>query len=229
MSETATSTQQTTTATQPETTPQAPVQQPQAPQQAVQTPTQPQPQQTVDMTQIEKAAQERAERAAQAAVKDMLKQQGLDDGTVKQMLAEFKAKQVTPEQTIKDLTKDVADRDSEIAMYKQREILRGHGMTDVEEIEIMMIRIERLITDQKDFEAAAKEYFDAKQEQQAAQPQQQKPPATVVPGVTGNAPMTATEQDEYTAKYKQAVKDRNTAEMSRLTRLAAEKGIILRA
>ena len=179
----------------------------------------------VDMTVIEQKAQERAERAAQAAVRNMLEQAGFGGSELKSMLDEYKAKQVTPEQTIQQLTSErdsgFATRDAEIATLKQEKILRGYGFTDDEEVTVYGIRINQLVTTEKDFATAAKEYFEAN-------PRPTKPPASLKFNGSGHQPMTATEEDALAVQYKQAVKDRNTAEMSRLTRLSAEKGIILK-
>jgi len=222
MSEGATNQQTTAQPPVPPTAP-PPVTPPQAGDTSTQTaPTAPV---TVDMAQIEKTAQERAERAAQAVVKEMLTKQGLDEATVKALVAEYKEKLVTPEQAVQNLTKErdegFAERDGKIAMYEQREILRGHGLSDAEEIEIMSIRIERLMTSDKDFAASAKDYFEKN-------PLPTKPPATVVPGVTGNDPMTKTEADELQAKYTEAQKNNDSTELVRLIRIAAGKGVTLK-
>lgn len=205
---------------QPDTTPQAAASQTPQQQGAANN-----AQSAVDMAAIEKAAQERAERAAATVVKDMLKQQGLDDEAIKTMLKEYKDKQVTPEQALKALEKEkevgFAERDRKIAEYERRDILRGHGLTDAEDIEVMSIRIERLMTKEKDFATAAKEYFEKN-------PRPDKPPATAVPGVSGNTPLTATEQEQLNAQYKQAIKNRDSGLMAKLISVAQSKGITLK-
>lgn len=57
---------------------------------------------TVDMEAINKAAEARAERAAQAVVKDMLTKQGLDDEAIQGVLADWKSKQKTPAQMLQE-------------------------------------------------------------------------------------------------------------------------------
>lgn len=120
---------------------------------------------SVDMEAINKAAEARAERAAQAVVRDMLKQSGLDDAAIQTMTAEWKSKQISPNETIAQLTKErddgFAERDAKITGYEQEKILRSYGLTDNEDVEIYGIRINRLISDSKDFEQAAAEYFKA--------------------------------------------------------------------
>lgn len=117
----------------------------------------------VDMAVIEQKAQERAERAAQAVVRDMLKQSGLNDAAIQTMIAEWKSKQISPEETIAQLTRErddgFAERDAKITAYEREKILRSYGLSDNEDVEVYGIRIERLITDGKDFEQAAAEYF----------------------------------------------------------------------
>ena len=54
-----------------------------------------------------------------------------------------------------------------------------------------------------------------------------KIPATAIFGGTGKTPLLPSETDGFKADYAKAVKARNHAEMSRLTRIAGEKGINL--
>lgn len=137
------------------------------------------------VSQAAAKAAELAEKKNESVFKSMLQQSGLDDAAIQSMLAEYKAKQVTPEQTIQQLNGDIAARDAQITAFQRRDILRGHGLTDAEEIEVMGIRIERLVTEGKDFAAAAQEYF-------TANPRPTKPPASLMFGGAGQTPMTQT-------------------------------------
>jgi len=140
----------------------------------------------VDMALIEQTAQTRADRAARSVVKDMLRQAGLDDSSISSMLAEYKAKQATPEQTIQALTKERDEgfkaRDAELATLKQEKILRGHGINDDEDIILYSIRIKMHTAPEIPFEQAAKEYFEA-------HPQPKKVPASAIFGGTGKTPI----------------------------------------
>lgn len=139
-------------------------------------------------------ASEAQEKKMDAVFKSMLKQSGLDDAAIQTMLAEYKAKQITPEQTIAQLTKERDDgfaaRDAELTALKQEKILRSHGLTDDEDIEIYGIRIGKLVTDGKTFEQAAAEYFEA-------HPRKQKASANATNSGTGRTSMTPDGFEDY--------------------------------
>lgn len=209
--------QNTNTAAQPE--------QPTTPTGAAQTAQQPA---TVDINAIvSQAAQKAAEIASEAqekkmdaVFKSMLKQSGLDDAAIQTMLADWKSKQTTPEDTIKQLQGDVALRDAELTALKQEKILRSHGLTDDEDIEIYGIRINKLVTDGKTFEQAAQEYFEA-------HPRKQKASASATNSGTGRTSMTATELDSLKADYEKACKRGDSAKMAELHIIAKQKGFTL--
>jgi hypothetical protein len=179
---------------------------------------------TVDINaitaQAEAKATEAAEKKMEAVFKSMLQQQGLDAESISKMTSEWRAKQATPESEIKRLGDELAAERSKIASYEKAAVLRAHGLTDLEDIEVMTIRIDRLVTDDKDFSATAAEYF-------TANPRPTKLPATIVPGVAGFTPMSASESDILKAEYQKAAKSGNRTELSRLIRIAAEKGVSL--
>lgn len=124
----------------------------------------------VDMEAINRAAEQRAERAAQTVVKDMLTKQGLDDNTIQEVLKDWKAKQTTPEDELIRERADHAKTLAENTKLKQEKILKNHGINDDEEINVYSIRINQLVTDGKDFETTAKEYFENHPVQQTPPP-----------------------------------------------------------
>lgn len=83
---------------------------------------------TVDMEAINKAAEARAERAAQTVVKDMLKQSGLDDVAIKGVLDDWKAKQTTPEQEIKKRDDTIGALTQQLESEKQEKIALSKGI-----------------------------------------------------------------------------------------------------
>lgn len=175
----------------------------------------------VDIDAIVSKAADKAAEVAQSRMegtfKSMLKQSGLDADTIAKITAEWQAKQVTPEQTIAQLQGDVSARDVELAALKQEKILRNHGLTDDEDIEVYGIRINKLVTDGKTFEQAAQEYFEA-------HPRKQKASASATNSGTGRTSMTATELDNLKADYEKARKQNNSAKMVEIRMLAKQKG-----
>lgn len=173
--------------------------------------TQPQAVQHVDadavVAQAAAKATEAAEKKMEAVFKSMLQQQGLDTSTINEMTKDWKEKHSTPEDTIRQLQGLVqaeqeknatiqqqyqselqAEREK-TASFLQEGILRGHGLTDAEDISVFRIRINQLVTDEKPFEAAAKEYFEA-------HPRPTKVPASATFNGSGNTPI-AEEKPKY--------------------------------
>jgi len=142
------------------------------------------------VSQAEAKAVEAAEKKMEAVFKSMLEQKGFDTETISQMTAEWKSKQVTPDMKIQELENQLkAERDKN-TKYEKTELLKQYHVTDAEDIEVMIIRLDRMVTDQKDFATSAKEYF-------TAHPRSPTPPAQVLTGLAGNAPMaTITEKDQ---------------------------------
>lgn len=83
---------------------------------------------TVDMEAINKAAEQRAERAAQTVVKDMLKQQGLDDEAIKGVLADWKSKQTTPEQALAAEKEKTAAAEARAIASEEKTIALSKGV-----------------------------------------------------------------------------------------------------
>ncbi|MCL2096939.1 MAG: hypothetical protein FWH10_08560 [Oscillospiraceae bacterium] len=151
------------------------------------------------ISQAEIKAMEAAEKKMEAVFKSILEQKGLDAESIKKMTDEWRANQVTPEQTIQTLQGELAKTQSEITDYKDSDILRGHGMTDPEEVAIMLIRIRQIASKKgEDFAPVADEYFKA-------HPYQKRPAAAAVPGVTGFTPMSPQKNEKdmtYAERYK---------------------------
>ena len=79
----------------------------------------------VDMESISQIAQTRAERAATAAVKSMLKQEGLDTENINKMLEEWKSKQQTPEQVLQQKDQDILNLQRVNDDLKEQMLLLG--------------------------------------------------------------------------------------------------------
>ena len=122
MSEPTVDTNVQTTVTEPATTPTA----------AVNTPPQAA---TVDIESLNRIAENRAERAAQAAVRDTLKQQGFDDEAIKEMVADWKSKKKTPEQVLaeKEAALQAAEQEKSTLETKIAVMSKGIPAEDVDD------------------------------------------------------------------------------------------------
>lgn len=80
----------------------------------------------VDMDAITQTAERQAEKKAQSVVRDMLKQSGLDDALIGEMLTEFKAKRQTPEQLLEtERQQKAAYQGKYESLIKQTAIQKG--------------------------------------------------------------------------------------------------------
>ena len=86
----------------------------------------------VDIEAISKLAAEKAEQKMDAVFKSMLTQNGLDPETAKAMAAEWKSKQVTPEQMLKEKDDAIAALQAEKLAEQQKNIaiLKGIPLAD---------------------------------------------------------------------------------------------------
>jgi len=176
----------------------------------------------IDMQQIDRVAQARAERAAKTVMTDMLKQQGIDDPeAIKQIIAEWKSKQKTPDQELMELKDALAAEKAKLAEITEISTIKEHGISDPEEIALYRIRINQLAKEGDAFADVANEYF--KKNAHIIE----KPKVTVSFGGTGKTPMTQSETDSMIDAWNNAIKGKDTAMMSMLTRRADEKGIKL--
>jgi hypothetical protein len=115
------------------------------------------------VSQAETKAMEAAEKKMEAVFKSMLSQQGFDSQAITAMTNEWKSKQVTPEQEIIALNIALqAERDT-VARYEKANVLHKYGIADENSVEYIGTKtlIERMMTDGKDFQTAAAEYFTA--------------------------------------------------------------------
>lgn len=208
---------------------QTPVTEPTTPIQAAQTPT---AAVSVDMEAINKAAEARAERAAQAAVKDMLKQQGLDDTAVKAMLDEWKSKQTTPEQELKRRDETIGTLQQQLDAERQEKAALAKGIPLTTEDETMKAKVAACMTLAKSYVSADVPFETALDK--ALQIISFAPAAPEKPGVkppmwggAGSKPIASSEIDAMRAEYATAQKNRDGARMSFLVRKAQEKNIPL--
>lgn len=181
---------ETTTTTEQATTPLqsvAPITQPQAAPQTV----------NVDINAIAQIAEQKAEQKMQNVFKDMLKQQGFDSETVNAMAAEYKAKQVTPEQTIQELRQKV-----ELSEQREAALLKGIPLstddeTEKQKVNACLTLAKSYVSDDVPFAVA----LDKALEIISFKPKQEAPPPMY--GGAGKQPIgtVSTEKEEKKRKY----------------------------
>jgi Uncharacterized conserved protein len=175
----------------------------------------------------EKASAERA----------ILKALGIEDKgeieNVKQALEDYRKEQEAKltvsdhlkarDEQIAGLRGELGSALAELTTLKQMDYLRGQGVPQ-DEVDFYQFKISQLVTEDVDFEQATTEYLKERPVKKEAEPVQAPPPMYAG---AGKAQVTATEADTLKAQYQKAQSLRNTAELSRLTRVAQEKGINL--
>lgn len=169
------------------------------------------------ITQAESKAAEAAEKKMTAVFQSMLEQQGLDKAAIATMTAEWKAKQVTPEQQIKAAQDAAAAAQAKVEAYEQDVTLSKKEIPSAFQ-NLVKFEAKQLMTDGVDFAAAVDLYI-------AANPLPAMPPAFAT-GDPKKLP-NATEAEQIKEQYKAAAKNRDSAEMARITRIANSKGIPL--
>lgn len=169
------------------------------------------------ITQAETKAAEAAEKKMTAVFQSMLEQHGLDKAAISTMTAEWKEKQVTPEQQIKAAQEAAAAAQEEVENYKQAEVLSKKEIPTAFQ-KLVKFEAKQLMTDGVDFAAAVDLYI-------AANPLPAMPPAFAT-GDPKKVP-NATDAEQIKEQYKAAAKNRDSAEMARITRIANSKGIPL--
>jgi len=112
------------------------------------------------VSQAEQKAIEAAEKKMMGVFKSMLEQSGLDPETINKMATEWKEKQITPDMIIQEKDKRIAELEDYKSTNEKHKIVQSYQVTDPEDIEIYSIRIDKLVTKEKDFATTAKEYFE---------------------------------------------------------------------
>lgn len=116
---------------------------------------------TVDMDAINRAAEARAEQAAQGVVKDMLARQGLDDESIKGVLAEWRAKQPNPEAELKQRDDTIGQLQQQLESERQEKIALSKGVpvgtddeTAKEKVNACLTLAKSYVSDKVTFEQA---------------------------------------------------------------------------
>jgi|GEM_PF-3500283 len=157
--------------------------------------------------------------------------------------AEAKAEAEKPEierlrgelESAKSIETKYAEAAAKNEAYEQERLVLQYGFSKKQDetlgdyndrLQDVIALINRRMTDEKDFEQAAADYFKKNPLTDNA-PTEPKPELKLPTAGTPGMPPAQSEVDSLKAQYQKAASLRNTAEMSRLTRLAKEKKIKL--
>lgn len=113
---------------------------------------------TYSYEQAEEIANARAQRAEQAALKSYFQQQGMSQEEVTQALADYRQKKQSQQQNVSAIQKERDDALAKVTQYENEKILVGKGVKQ-EDIDYVVFKVNKLVTDKKDFKTAAEEYL----------------------------------------------------------------------
>lgn len=108
--------------------------------------------------QAEEIANARAERAGTAALKSFFQQQGMSEEEVKTALAAHKANKEKQKPNISALERERDEALSRLARAENEKLLSGMKVR-AEDLDYVTFKVNQLVTDKKDFKAAAEEFL----------------------------------------------------------------------
>lgn len=113
---------------------------------------------TYSYEQAEEIANARAQRAEQSALRSYFQQQGMTQEQITQAIADFKEKQKANQPNIAQMQADLDAANAKNAQYENEKILSGKGVKQ-EDLDYVIFKVNKLVTDKKDFKTAAEEFL----------------------------------------------------------------------
>lgn len=113
---------------------------------------------TYTYQQAEEIATARADRAEKAALKSFFQQQGMSESEVQQAMADYKANKEKNKPNISEIEKERDEANKELINLKNEKVLSGMKVKS-EDLDYVMFKVNGLVTDKKDFKAAAEEWL----------------------------------------------------------------------
>lgn len=108
--------------------------------------------------QAEEIANARAQRAEQSALKSYFQQQGMTEEEVRAALADYRANKEKQKPDISALEKERDTALSELAQLRNEKVLLGLNVS-TDDMEYVMFKVNKLVSDKKDFKTAAEEFL----------------------------------------------------------------------
>jgi len=100
-------------------------------------------------------AQDRAEKAA---LKSFFQQQGMSESEVQQAMADYKANKEKNKPNVSEIEKERDEANKELINLKNEKVLSGMKVKS-EDLDYVIFKVNGLVTDKKDFKAAAEEWL----------------------------------------------------------------------
>ena len=108
--------------------------------------------------QADEIANARAQRAEKSALKSYFTQQGMTEEEAAQAIEEYKRRKQANQPNISALEKERDDALGKLAQYENEKTLTSKGVK-AEDLDYVLFKVNQLVTDKKDFKAAASEFI----------------------------------------------------------------------
>lgn len=108
--------------------------------------------------QAEEIANARAQRAEQEALKSYFQQQGMTEEEVRAALADYKTNKEKQKPNISAMEQEREELSKKVQQYENEKILAGMKVK-AEDLDYVMFKVGKLVTDKKDFKQAAEEWL----------------------------------------------------------------------
>ena len=113
---------------------------------------------TYSFEQAEQIANDRANRASRSALTNYFQQQGMTPEQAQEAFNDFKEKQKANRPDVSAITRERDEARAELASYKNRSTLSAMNVEDTF-TEFVENKVNAMVTDKKDFKAAATEFL----------------------------------------------------------------------
>lgn len=110
--------------------------------------------------QLNEVANSRAEAAGKAALEDFFKKQGMSEAEIAAAISDYKAKQKASQPDVAALESARDQALKEVEQLKNEKLLTGMKVR-LEDMDYVTYKVSQMVTDKKDFKAAAEEFLKA--------------------------------------------------------------------
>lgn len=108
--------------------------------------------------QLEEIASSRSEKASRAALADFFRKQGMDENSITSAIADYKEKQKKNQPDVSAIEKERDEANKKLLQYENEKVLtRNH--VRAEDLDYVMFKVEKLVTDKLTFEKAAEQFL----------------------------------------------------------------------
>lgn len=113
---------------------------------------------TYSYEQAEEIANARAEKAQRAALADYFRRQGMTEDEITAAIADYKAKQKLKQPDVAAIEKERDEAIKKNRQYENEKLLSSMKVRS-DDMDYVMFKVSALVTDKKDFKAAAEEWL----------------------------------------------------------------------